>query len=117
MFEEPQASPYNRLPANGLMAVDYLKSGNTFCDSRDLKDHGEISYQLLICFTLLFHFKISHTLIIEMMNMMLESNDDEVTNGDDVDHKDNITYIDISLIFDAVFVTLMSDEKHISRAH
>ena len=99
------------------MKVDYLKSNNTFCDGRDLKDHGEISYQLLTCFTALYDFKMSHILNIEMLNMMLESNDDEVTNGDDVDHEDNITYIDISLIFAAVFFRLISNEKHISSTH
>jgi hypothetical protein len=59
----------------------------------------------------------------EIMNMMLESNDDDVTFGDDVtygedvDHEDNSTYIDIALIFAAIFSTLITDEKHISRAH
>ena len=33
------------------MKFNYLKTGNKFCESRDLKDHGEISYQLLTHFT------------------------------------------------------------------
>ena len=83
---------------------------------------------------------------IEMMSMMLEGDDDEVTHGDDVDHKESTTYIEwivinpqtqlsclyqilryqifkgakktfISLIFAAVRFTLISDKKHISWAH
>ena len=83
---------------------------------------------------------------IEMMSMMLDGDDDEVTHGDDVDHKENTTYIEwivintqtqlsclyhilryqifkgakktfISLIFVAVRFTLISDEKHIPWAH
>ena len=61
-----------------------------------------------ICFSsiLLLIFSdlnISHVLTFEMMNMMPESTDDDV--------------IHLALIFAAVFSTVMSDEKHISRAH
>ena len=31
---------------------------------------------------------------IEIMRMMLDGDDDEVTHGDDVDHKGNTTYIE-----------------------
>ena len=31
---------------------------------------------------------------IEMMSMMPEGDDDEVTHGDDVDHKESTTYIE-----------------------
>jgi len=61
------------------MKVDYLKTGNTLCAGHDFKDHGEISCQLLTCFTSLFDLNISHVLNFEMMNMMLESSDDDVT--------------------------------------
>ena len=47
------------------MKVDYLKTGNTFCAGHDLKDHGEISYQMLTCFTSLFDCNISHMLTFD----------------------------------------------------
>ena len=35
---------------------------------------------------------------IEMMSMMLEGDDDEVTHGDDVDHDESTTYIELIVI-------------------
>ena len=43
----------------------------------------------------------------EMMNMMVESNDDDVTH----------LSLMFAAVFSTVFSTIISDENHISRAH
>ena len=53
-----------------------------------------MSDQLLTFFASLFGIKRSRMFKIEMMSMMLEGDDDEVTHGDGVDHKESTTYIE-----------------------
>ena len=54
-------------------------------------NNGKTSDQLLTFFASLFGIKRSRMFKIEMM---LDGDDDEVTHGDDVDHKENTTYIE-----------------------
>ena len=49
------------------------------------KNPGKMSDQLLTFFSLLFGIKRSRMLTNEMMSMMLEGDDDDVTHSDDVD--------------------------------
>jgi len=58
------------------------------------KNHGKMSHQLLTFFASLFHIKISRLLKIDMMSIMLEGDDDDVTHGDDVDPEESTTYIE-----------------------
>ena len=57
-------------------------------------NNGKTSDQLLTFFASLFGIKRSRMFKIEMMSIMLDGDDDEVTHGDDVDHKENTTYIE-----------------------
>ena len=54
-------------------------------------NNGKTSDQLLTFFASLFGIKRSRMFKIEMM---LDGDDDEVTHGDDVDYKENTTYIE-----------------------
>ena len=61
-------------------------------------NHGKMSDQLLTLFASRFDIKISRLLKIDMMSIMLEGDDDDVTHGDDVDPEESTTYIEWTVI-------------------
>ena len=78
------------------------------------KNHGKMSDQLLTFFASLFGIKRSRMLNIEMVYMMLESDDDDVTRGDVVGPEESTTDIEWTVINQSMYYQMFKGPKKMS---